>query len=61
VSTLAVIAIVLVAVLLAAMLILGGRKAAALRAHRDLGPADDDVEPYRSHAEASRRSDSKRP
>jgi hypothetical protein len=57
VSTLAVIAIaVLVLLLLVVMLILGGRRAATLRARRDLGPAEDDVEPYRSHAEASRRS-----
>jgi hypothetical protein len=56
VSTLAVILIVVIAVLLAAMLILGGRRAATLRARRDLGPVDDDIEPYRSHAEASRRS-----
>jgi hypothetical protein len=57
VSTLAVIVIIVVAVLLLAMLVAGGRRAARLRARRDLGPADDDVTPYRSHAEESRRSD----
>jgi hypothetical protein len=55
VSTLALIVVVLVALMLLTMLVAGGRKAAALRASHDLGPADDDVEPYRSHAEASRR------
>jgi cbb3-type cytochrome oxidase subunit 3 len=57
VSALVVIAIVLVVLLLVAMLIGGGRKAAAARAHRDLGEPDDSVHPFRSHAEASRRSD----
>jgi hypothetical protein len=56
VSTLAVIVLAVVAVLLLAMLIAGGRKAAQARSHRDLGPSDDDVTPYRSHAEASRRT-----
>ncbi|HEX4306354.1 MAG TPA: hypothetical protein VHZ54_09975 [Solirubrobacterales bacterium] len=54
-STLAVLVVAVVAVLLAATLILSGRRAASLRARRDLGPVDDDVHPYRSHAEASRR------
>jgi hypothetical protein len=56
-STLAVIVLVVVAVLLLAMLVAGFRKAARLRARSDLGPVDDDLTPYRSHAEASRRSD----
>jgi hypothetical protein len=56
VSALAVIVIVIVALLLLAMLVAGGRKGAALGARHELGPADDDVEPYRSHAEASRRT-----
>jgi hypothetical protein len=55
-STLAVIVVVVVALLLLAMLLAGARKAAQARAHHDLGPADDETEPYRSHAEASRRS-----
>ena len=56
-SALAVIVIVvIVLLLLLAMLILGSRKAATLRGRRELDPADDDVEPYRSHAEASRRT-----
>jgi hypothetical protein len=53
-SPLAVIVLVVVALLLLAMLIAGGRKAA--QARHDLGPAGDETEPYRSHAEASRRS-----
>jgi hypothetical protein len=57
VSTVAVIVIVLVAALLLAMLVAGGRKAARLRSHPDLGPSDDDVTESRSHAEASRRGD----
>jgi hypothetical protein len=52
--------IVAVVLMLLAMLVAGARKAAALRASRDLGPADDDVEPYRSHAEASRRAPSEK-
>jgi len=55
VSTVAVIVIVIVAVLLLAMLVAGGRKAARVRA-RHLGPDDEDVTEYRSHAEASRRT-----
>jgi hypothetical protein len=57
VSTLALIVIVVVAALLLAMLVAGARKAARLRAQRALAP-DDDVQPYRSHAEASRRGGS---
>jgi hypothetical protein len=53
---LGVIVIVVVALLLLAMLVAGGRKAARVRARTDLGPVDDDVTPYRSHAEASRRT-----
>jgi len=56
VSTAAVIVIVVVAVLLLAMLVAGGRRAARVRA-RQLGPAEDDVTEYRSHAEASRRGE----
>ena len=55
-STLAVIVLVVVALLLLAMLVAGGRKSARARAHQDLSPRDDDVTPYRSHAEASRRT-----
>jgi hypothetical protein len=55
VSTVALIVFVVVAVLLLAMLIAGGRKAAQARARQPLDPIDDDVQPYRSHAEASRR------
>ena len=54
-STLAVIVVVVVAVLLLAMLVVGGRKSVQARANQDLGPGDDDA-PYRSHAEASRRT-----
>jgi hypothetical protein len=54
---LAVIVIVVVAALLLAMLVAGGRKAARVRARTNLGPAEDDVHPYRSHAEASRRGE----
>jgi hypothetical protein len=57
-STLAVIVIVVVAVLLPAMLVAGGRRSARLRS-RHLGPSDG-AAPYRSHAEASRRSDLER-
>jgi hypothetical protein len=60
VSTVALIVFVVVAVLLLAMLIAGGRKAAQARARQALGPIHDDVQPYRSHAEASRRGDAKR-
>jgi hypothetical protein len=55
-STLAVIVLVVVAMLLLAMLIAGFRKSAQVRARHDLGGIDDDVTPYRSHAEESRRS-----
>jgi hypothetical protein len=58
VSIVAVIVIAVVALLLLAMLVAGGRRAAAAR-HAELGPAVDDVHPYRSHAEASRRDDGK--
>jgi hypothetical protein len=58
VSIVAVIVIVVVALLLLAMLLAGARKAARVRSTPDLGAVDDDVTPYRSHAEASRRSDS---
>jgi hypothetical protein len=56
-SALAVIVLVVVVMVLLAMLVAGGRKAGRLRARHDLGGVDDDVTPYRSHAEASRRSD----
>jgi hypothetical protein len=56
VSTLAVIVLVVVAVLLVA----GGRKAARVRTLPALGPGEDDVTSYRSHAEASRRGDIER-
>jgi hypothetical protein len=46
---LAVIALLLLITLVA------GRRSANLRTHRHLGPTDDNVHPYRSHAEASRR------
>jgi len=55
---LAVIVIAVVVALLLAMLVAGGRRAARVRARTDLGPAEDDVHSYRSHAEASRRSHS---
>jgi hypothetical protein len=54
---LAVIVILMLALLALVMLVTGGRKAARLRARRDLGPFDDGAVPYRSHAEASRRSE----
>ena len=57
-SVVAVIVLVVVAMLLAAMLVAGLRRAAAARTRAELGAADDDVHPYRSHAEASRRSES---
>ncbi len=50
-STLAVIVIAVVIVLLLAMLVAGARKAARTR------PGDEEVRPYRSHADASRRGD----
>jgi hypothetical protein len=50
---LAVIVIAVVAALLLAMLVAGGRKAARVRARPNLGP-NDEINPYRSHAEASR-------
>jgi hypothetical protein len=56
VSILAVIVIVVVVLLLLAMLAAGARKSARVRATQDLD-AVDEVTPYRSHAEASRRSD----
>ena len=56
-SILAVIVIVVVVLLLLAVLAAGARKSARLRARHALGPVDKDVTPYRSHAEASRRSD----
>jgi hypothetical protein len=56
-STLAVIVLVVVALLLLAMLVAGFRKSRRPRARPDLGEVDDDVTPYRSHAEASRRSE----
>jgi hypothetical protein len=55
VSVVAVIVIVVVAVLLVAMLIAGGRRAAAARAHAEPSAVDYDAQPFRSHAEASRR------
>jgi hypothetical protein len=51
---LAVIVIAVVAALVLAMLVAGGRRAARVRARTDLGSAQDDVHSYRSHAEASR-------
>jgi hypothetical protein len=54
VSLVAVIVIVLVAALLVAMLVAGGRRAAA-HAHAETPTADFDAQPFRSHAEASRR------
>lgn len=54
-SALTLIVVVLAVLFLAAMLLAAARKAASVRARRDLGPAEDDVHPYRSHAEASRR------
>jgi hypothetical protein len=56
VSTLAVIVLAVVAVLLLAMLIAGGRKSAQARSRHDLDPSEDDLTPYRSHAEASRHT-----
>jgi len=60
VSALAVIVLVVVAVLLLAMLVAGGRRAARIRARPAIGPGEDDVTSYRSHAEASRHSDADR-
>lgn len=54
--TVAVIVLIVVAALLLAMLIAGARKASHPHP-QDLSPADDAIQPYRSHAEASRRSD----
>ena len=61
-STLGVIALVLVVILLATLLVLVWRKAATAGARHDLnrhelGEPEDDVYPYRSHAEESRRSE----
>jgi hypothetical protein len=55
VSLVAVIVIVLVAVLLVAMLVAAGRRAAAARAAAHGRTVDYDLQPFRSHAEASRR------
>jgi hypothetical protein len=54
VSAVAVIVVVLVAVLLVAMLLAGLRRSTAARAEAHAGAMDPDVEPFRSHAEASR-------
>ena len=54
-SAVAVIVIVLVVVLLLAMLLAGGRRAAAARAAAEGRTVDYDLQPFRSHAEASRR------
>jgi hypothetical protein len=59
-STLAVIVLAVVAVLLLAMLVAGARKASRARPPQDRGPAGDETDPYRSHAEASRRGDAER-
>jgi hypothetical protein len=55
-----IVVVVVVAVLLLATLVAGGRRSTRLRARHDLGPIDDDAQPYRSHAEASRRGDAER-
>ena len=52
-SAIALIVIVLVAVLLVAMLVAGWRRSVAARAVAEAG-TDFEVEPFRSHAEASR-------
>jgi hypothetical protein len=50
-----VIVVVLVALMLVAMLVAGARKSAATRAAAHPGAVDGhDVQPFRSHAEASR-------
>jgi hypothetical protein len=56
VPTLALIVIAVVAVLLSAMLLAGGRRAARPHTRHAPSPFDDDAIPYRSHAEASRHS-----
>ena len=56
-SVVAVIVIVVVAVLLAAMLIAGLRRSAAARVETEDPEVDFGVEPFRSHAEASRGHD----
>jgi len=56
-STLAVIVAVVLVVPLLALLVAAARKATRPQA-RHLGPDDD--QPYRSHAEASRRADAER-
>ena len=56
-SAVAVIVVVLVAALLVAMLVAGVRRSAAARAEARTTPVDDDVQPFRSHAEASRGRD----
>lgn len=54
-SAVAVIIVVLVALMLVAMLLAGARKSAAARDATHTGAVDDpDVQPFRSHAEASR-------
>ncbi len=59
-STFAVIVILMLAALALTTLV-AGRKAAQLRTRRHASPIDDPVVPYRSHAEASRRSEAERP
>jgi hypothetical protein len=54
VSAVAVIVLIVVAVLLLAMLVAGARRSTAARVRA----AHDEVRPYRSHAEASRRGES---
>jgi len=49
-------ALIVVAVLLSAMLLAGGRKSARPHKRHAPSPFDDDAIPYRSHAEASRHS-----
>jgi len=59
-STLAMIVAVALVVPLLGTLVVAARKAARPRALEDLGPADDDGGSYRSHAEASRRTEAER-
>jgi hypothetical protein len=57
---LAAIAILMLAVLVAAVVVTGWRRAARPRRRHGLAGFDDGLTPYRSHAEASRRSEGER-
>ena len=60
-STLVAIVLVLIVLALLAALALAARKLAIRRTRHELGEPGDDVYPYRSHAEESRRSGPDRP